>query len=201
MNEIILVLNLAVRWVKLCAILNLIDSRECHSCHIRLCMNAGKKFWYRRSKEFDYKNIWSSWIQCNMSPTMVAKGLNCNFFAWALALLLICWSNLNSQKDVDIMQQLRRKLAYWKHPESVQRSRVSLYSLKTLLCIFWYSYDVLHSLCKVHKLTKAAKNYCSHYDKTSENFGSLRLHTAYQRKKTFLNAIFTLVTTHHKVPT
>ncbi len=25
-------------------------------------------------KEFGYKNMWSSWIECNMSPTMVAKG-------------------------------------------------------------------------------------------------------------------------------
>ncbi len=27
-----------------------------------------------RLKEFGYKNMWSSWVQCNMSPTMVAIG-------------------------------------------------------------------------------------------------------------------------------
>ncbi len=44
---------------------------------------------------------------------------------------------------------------------------------------------------KYHKLTKVTTNYCSHYDKTSENCGPLRLeenapkHTENQRKTTF----------------
>ncbi len=60
---------------------------------------------------------------------------------------------------------------------------------------------------KYDKLTKVAKKYCSHYDKTSENCGSLRLeenarkHTANQRKTTFLHLIVRLVATHLIVPT
>ncbi len=86
----------------------------------------------------------------------------------------------------------------------LQQPRVSRYGLKTLLCIFWNSPGVLHdrvsimrlmatSYAKCHKLTKVARNYCSHYDKTSENCGPLRLeenalkHTANQRKTTFLH--------------
>ncbi len=44
-----------------------------------------------------------------------------------------------------------------------------------------------------HKLTKVARNYCSRYDKISENCGPSRLeenarkHTANQRKTTFLH--------------
>ncbi len=44
---------------------------------------------------------------------------------------------------------------------------------------------------KYHKLTKIARNHCSHYDKTSENGEPLRLeenarkHTANQRKLLF----------------
>ncbi len=97
-----------------------------------------------------------------------------------------------------------KKLADLENPDSVQRQRVSRYGLKTLLCIFWNSSGVLHDrvsemslmappYAKYHKLTKAARNYCSHYDKTSENCGPLRLednarkHTVNQRKTTFLH--------------
>ncbi len=44
---------------------------------------------------------------------------------------------------------------------------------------------------KYHKLAKGANEYCSHYDNTSENCGTLRLedntrkHTANQRKNYF----------------
>ncbi len=46
---------------------------------------------------------------------------------------------------------------------------------------------------KYHKLTKAARNYCSNYEKTSEYCGPLRLgenarkHKANQRKTAFLH--------------
>ncbi len=77
------------------------------------------------------------------------------------------------------MQQLRKKLTYLKPPDSLQRPRISRCGLKTLLCIFWNSSGVLHDrvsemrlmatpYAKYHKLTEVAKNYCSHYDKTSE---------------------------------
>ncbi len=54
---------------------------------------------------------------------------------------------------------------------------------------------------KYHKLTRVARNYCSHYDKASKNCGPLRLeenarkHTENQRKTTFLHSIVTLVAT------
>ncbi len=74
----------------------------------------------------------------------------------------------------------------------------SRYGFKTLLCIFWNSSGVIYdrvsemsqmatSCVKYHKLTKVARNYCSHYDKTSENCGPLRfeeyarMHTANKR--------------------
>ncbi len=79
-----------------------------------------------------------------------------------------------------------KKLAYLKSPDTVQRPSVSRYGLKTLLCIFWNSSGALHDrvsemslmatpYAKYHKLAKVARNYCSHYDKTSENSGPLRL--------------------------
>ncbi len=79
-----------------------------------------------------------------------------------------------------------KKLAYLKPPDSVQRPRVSRYGLKTLLSIFWNSSGVLHErvsemgpmatpYAKYHKLTKVARNYCSHHDEASENCGPLRL--------------------------
>ncbi len=97
-----------------------------------------------------------------------------------------------------------KKLAYLKPPDSVQRPRVSRYGLKTPLYIFRNSSGVLHDrlsevnlmatpYVKYHKFTKGANNHCSHYDKTSENCGSLRLedngreHTANLRKTTFLH--------------
>ncbi len=97
-----------------------------------------------------------------------------------------------------------KNLACLKPPDSVQRPRVSRYGLKTLLRIFWNSSGVLHDrvsemslmatpYAKYHKLTKVTRNYCSHYDKTSENCGLLRLednarkHTANQSKTTFLH--------------
>ncbi len=68
-------------------------------------------------------------------------------------------------------------MAYLKPPDSVQRLRVSMYGLKTFLCIFWNSSGVLHDrvsemsllatpYAKYHKLTKVARSYCSNYDKT-----------------------------------
>ncbi len=40
-------------------------------------LNCWKDIIVGRLKEVGYKkNMWSSWIQCNMSPTMVAKGYN-----------------------------------------------------------------------------------------------------------------------------
>ncbi len=97
-----------------------------------------------------------------------------------------------------------KRLAYLKPPDSVQWQRVSRYGLKTLLCIFWNSSGVLQDrvsemslmptpYAKYHKLTKVAKNYCSHYDKISANCGPLRLeenarkHTVNQGKTTFLH--------------
>ncbi len=96
------------------------------------------------------------------------------------------------------------KLGYLKPSDCMQRPRVSRNSLKTLLCIFWNSSGVLQGgisemtlmatpYAKYYKLTKVAWYYCSHYDKTSENCGPLRLednaskHTANQRKTTFLH--------------
>ncbi len=84
------------------------------------------------------------------------------------------------------MQQIRENLPYLKPRDSVQRPRVIRYGLKTPLCIFWNSLGALHDrvsemsrmatpYAKYHKLTKVARNYCSHYDKTSENCGPLRL--------------------------
>ncbi len=132
------------------------------------------------------------------------KVANYKTLAWSLAPLLICRSNLNSQINVDLIQQLREKLAYLKPPDSVQRPRVSRYGLKTFLCIFRNSSDVFHNrlqqmslvttpYVKHHKLTKGANKYCSLYDNTSENCGPLRLggnarkHTANQIKTTFLH--------------
>ncbi len=46
---------------------------------------------------------------------------------------------------------------------------------------------------KYHKLTKTAKNYCSHYGNATENYEPSRLeenarkHTANQRKTAFLH--------------
>ncbi len=102
-----------------------------------------------------------------------------------------------------------KKLAYLKPPDSVQWPRVSRHSLKTLLCIFWNSSGVLRDRVtemslmatpydKYHKLTKVARNYCSHYDKISENCGGLRLkenaykHTANQIKLLFYNKLLRL---------
>ncbi len=79
-----------------------------------------------------------------------------------------------------LCNKIGKNLAYLKPPDSVQRTRVSRYGLKTLLCIFWNSSGVLHDrvsemslmatpYAKYHKLIKVARNYCSHYDKTSEN--------------------------------
>ncbi len=64
-------------------------------------------------------------------------------FAWSLKPLFICRSNLSWQIYVDLMQQLREKLVYWKPHDSVHRSRVSRYGLKTFFCIFWNSCGVL----------------------------------------------------------
>ncbi len=96
------------------------------------------------------------------------------------------------------MQQLWKKAGLLEAP----RLRAA-YGLKTLLCIFSNSPGVLRDrvsemslmatpYVKHHKLTKVARNYCSHYDKTSENCGPVRLeentrkHTANQRKTPFL---------------
>ncbi len=104
-------------------------------------------------------------------------------------------------------------LAYLKPPDSVQRPRVSRYGFMTLLCIIWNSCGVLHDLVsemilmatpyvKYHKFTEVGRNYFSHYDKTSENCGSVRveenarMHMTNQRKTTFLHKIITLVATH-----
>ncbi len=73
-----------------------------------------------------------------------------------------------------------KNLPYLKPPDSVERPSVSRYGLKTILCIFWNSSGVLRDTvsemslratpyAKYHKLTKVARNYCSQYDKTSEN--------------------------------
>ncbi len=97
-----------------------------------------------------------------------------------------------------------KNLLNLKPPDAVQRPRVSRYGLKALVCVFWNSSGFLHdrvsemslmatTYAKYHKLTKVARNYCSHYDKTSENCGPLRLeenacmHMANQRKTTFLH--------------
>ncbi len=102
------------------------------------------------------------------------------------------------------MQKLRENPPYLNPPDSVQRPRVRRYGLKTLLCIFWNSPGVLQDsvsemslmatpYARYHKLAKVGRNYCSLYDKTSENCGPLRLeenarkHTATQRKNTFLH--------------
>ncbi len=132
------------------------------------------------------------------------KAANCKPFAWSLAPLLICLSNLNSQIDVHVVQQQREKPGLLEAPDSVQRPRVSRYGLKTLLCIFWNSPGVLHGTvwemslmatpyAKYHKLTSVARSSCSLCDSTSENCGSVRLeenarkHTANLRTTTFLH--------------
>ncbi len=110
------------------------------------------------------------------------KAVNCKTFALSLAPLPICRSNLNSQRDVDLMPQLRETASLLEAPGSEQRPRVRRYGLKILLCIFCTSSGGFHdrvsemslmatSYAKYHKLTKVARNYFSHYDKTSENCG------------------------------
>ncbi len=143
------------------------------------------------------------------------KAANCGTFAWSLAPLLIFRSNLNWQIDVDLMQQLRKKLVYLKLHDFVQRLRVSRHGLKTFLCLFWNPSGVLHDrLLKmslmvtpyVNELSQIANKYCSHFDKTLKNCGALRLqdnarkHTANQRKTTFLHWIFMLVATQRIAP-
>ncbi len=77
-----------------------------------------------------------------------------------------------------------KTLVYLKPPDSLQRPRVSRYGMKTLLCILLVFSDVLHDRVSeiilmatpyalYHKLTKVARNYCSHYDNASENCGPL----------------------------
>ncbi len=97
-----------------------------------------------------------------------------------------------------------KTLAYLKPPDSVHRPRVNRYGLKTLLCIFWNSSGVLQDrvsevslmvthYAKYHKLITVARNYCSRYEKTTENCWPLRLeenarkHTANQRKTIFIH--------------
>ncbi len=91
------------------------------------------------------------------------------------------------------MQQLRGKTGLLETPS------VSRHGLRTFIRIFRNSSGVLHDrisemslmatpYAKYHKLTKVANKYCSHYDKTSENCGPLRLeenarkHTTYPKK-------------------
>ncbi len=129
------------------------------------------------------------------------KAANCKTFAWSLAPLLICRASLNSQIDVDLMQQLREKGWFTWSPLTPCSGQESV-GLKTLFCIFWNSSGVLHDrvsemslmatpYVKYYKLIKVANKYCSHYDNTSENCGPLRLddnarkHTANQRKNYF----------------
>ncbi len=68
----------------------------------------------------------------------------------------------------------------------------------TFLCIFWNSSGVLHDrilrmnlmvtpYAKYHKLTKVARNYCSHYGKTSENCGPMRLEEKARKLTVHLN--------------
>ncbi len=91
------------------------------------------------------------------------KPANCKIFAWSLAPLLICRSNLNWQINVDLIQQLREKLAYLKPPDSVQRPRVSRYGLKTLLCIFWNSFDVFYHTLQVVDELMAILGACPYF--------------------------------------
>ncbi len=124
--------------------------------------------------------MWSSWTHCKMSPTMVAKAANCKTFAWSLAPLLICRSNLNWQTDGIWCNSYGKKRVYLKPPDSVQRPRVSKYGLKTFLCIFWNSSGGLQNwlletslmvtpYVNYHKLTKVTNKYCFHFDKTSKS--------------------------------
>ncbi len=134
-----------------------------------------------------YKNMWSSWIQCSMSPTMVAKGCKLQNFC----LIVSTAAHLSvkfklTNRCSSFPKFYWKNLAYLKPPDSVQWPRISTYGLKTLLCIFWKSSGGLHDIvsemsliatpyANYHKLTKVARNYCSDYDKTSENCGPLRL--------------------------
>ncbi len=111
-----------------------------------------------------------------------------------------------------------KNLTYLKPPDTVQRPSVSSYGVKTFLCIFWKSSGFLHDrvsevslmatpYAMYHKLINVARKYCPHYDKTSENCGSLHLeeyarnYTANQRKITFVHWIVPRVASHHIVPT
>ncbi len=100
-----------------------------------------------------------------------------------------------------------KNLAYLKPPDFVQRPRVSSYGLKTLLCSFWNSSSVLHDrvsdmslvatpYANYHELTKVARNYCSRYDKISENCGPLRLEEN-DRKHTANLSTFKCYTCRH----
>ncbi len=102
------------------------------------------------------------------------------------------------------MQQLREKAGLLEAPTLRAAFKGQQVCLNTLLCIFWNSSGVLHHrvsqmslmsnpYAKYHKLSKVGKNYCSHYDKTSENCWPLRLeenarkHTANERKTASLH--------------
>ncbi len=45
----------------------------CTSNYVALFINCWNNTSVGRLNNFGYRNMWSSWIHCNMSPTMVAK--------------------------------------------------------------------------------------------------------------------------------
>ncbi len=54
----------------------------------------------------------------------------------------------------------KKKLAYLKPPDPVQRQRVSSYNLNTLLCIFWNSSGVIHDwLLEMSQMVTPYVNY------------------------------------------
>ncbi len=90
-----------------------------------------------RLKEFGYKNVWSTWIHCNMSPTMVAKLIVCT------AAQLSAIFNLKNRFGPYATATVKT-MVYLKPHDSVQRPRVSRYGLMAFLFIFWNPSGVLH---------------------------------------------------------
>ncbi len=75
-----------------------------------------------RLKELNYKNMWSTWIHRNMSPTMAAKGCILKNICLIVSNTAHLSIKYDLTTDLDLMQQLREKMVYLKPHDSVQRS-------------------------------------------------------------------------------
>ncbi len=165
-------------------LVEIVDS--CHyfaSKYLPQFLNCWKNIIVGRLKEFAYKNMWSSWIQCHMSPTMVAK--DCKLLNFCLIVSTAAHLSIKfepSNRCAFYATTTGKIWLTWRLLTPCS-GRVIRYGLKTLLCIFWNSSGVLHDrvsemvthYAKYHKLTKVGMSNCSHYDKPSENYGPLGL--------------------------